>query len=113
MKKLIIKKQLKPDPCNVKTMSINNRIPLVRTDSLKFFRFSIFTILLLLSLINLPSFIYPYYQYPVCKSPFIMPLEGEIITGFRQSYPVPDEQKILKHTGIDIEGNFGQKVIAA
>ena len=115
MKKLIIKKQLKPEPRNVKTMSvnINNRAPFVKTGFIKFFRFSIFTILFLLSLINLPSFIYPDYKSPIYKSPFVMPLEGEIITGFRQSYPVPDEQKILKHTGIDIEGNFGQKVIAA
>ena len=110
MKKLIIKKQLKSNTCNVETrnININNKTSFVKTGFVKFFRFSIFTILFLLTLINQPSFIYPDY-----KSPFVMPLEGETITGFRQSYPVPDEQKFLKHTGIDIEGNFGQKVIAA
>ncbi|MDD5601249.1 MAG: M23 family metallopeptidase [Actinomycetota bacterium] len=110
MKKLIIKKQLKSNTCNVETrnININNKTSFIKTGFVKFFRFSIFTILFLLTLINQPSFIYPDY-----KSPFVMPLEGETITGFRQSYPVPDEQKFLKHTGIDIEGNFGQKVIAA
>jgi len=110
MKKLIIKKQLKSNTCNVETrnININNKTSFVKTGFVKFFRLSIFTILFLLTLINQPSFIYPDY-----KSPFVMPLEGETITGFRQSYPVPDEQKFLKHTGIDIEGNFGQKVIAA
>ena len=110
MKKLIIKKQLKSNTCNVETrnININNKTSFIKTGFVKFFRLSIFTILFLLTLINQPSFIYPDY-----KSPFVMPLEGETITGFRQSYPVPDEQKFLKHTGIDIEGNFGQKVIAA
>ena len=115
MKKLIIKKQLKSNTCNVETrnININNKTSFIKTGFVKFFRLSIFTILFLLTLINLPSFIYSDYKSPDYKSPFVMPLEGETITGFRQSYPVPDEQKFLKHTGIDIEGNFGQKVIAA
>jgi len=51
--------------------------------------------------------------YPGNKSPFIVPLEGEIIVGFRQSYWDEDGQRYLRHTGIDIKGNYGQKVIAA
>lgn len=87
----------------IKSKNINNK-----PGAIKLFLFFLFMILFFFILINSPSFIYPDY-----KSPFIMPLEGEIITGFRQSYLVPEEQKYLKHTGIDIEGKFGQKVIAA
>ncbi len=87
----------------IKSKNINNR-----PGAIKFFLFFLSIVLFSFILINSPSLIYPDY-----KSPFIMPLEGEIITGFRQSYLVPEEQKYLKHTGIDIEGKFGHKVIAA
>jgi murein DD-endopeptidase MepM/ murein hydrolase activator NlpD len=40
-------------------------------------------------------------------------MKGEVITAFRQSYFYEDEQKQLKHTGIDISGKYGQKVTAA
>ena len=83
----------------------NTRSYSIRTNA---FRFVLF---LLLSLYTLTSFPLPVYSY--CKSPFIIPLEGEVITVFRQSYWYPDEQKYLKHTGIDIKGKYGQKVAAA
>jgi murein DD-endopeptidase MepM/ murein hydrolase activator NlpD len=51
--------------------------------------------------------------YPDHKNPFIIPLKGEIVTGFRQSYWDEDKQSYFNHTGIDIEGKFGQKVVAA
>ncbi len=51
--------------------------------------------------------------YPSHKSPFIVPLEGEVIVGFRQSYWDEDKQRYFRHTGIDIKGNYGQKVMAA
>ena len=68
----------------------------------------LFLLLFLCILTSLPSPV-----YPNAKSPFIIPLEGEIITGFRQSYWDLDKQKYLKHTGIDIKGKYGQKVAAA
>jgi murein DD-endopeptidase MepM/ murein hydrolase activator NlpD len=44
--------------------------------------------------------------------PFIYPLEGEIITNFREEYPGP-KNSIRKHTGIDIQGEPGTKVAAS
>jgi len=69
------------------------------------------TLFLLLSFSIFSGFLLPAYSY--IKSPFILPLEGEIITVFRQSYWNEDEQKQLRHTGIDISGKYGQKVTAA
>jgi murein DD-endopeptidase MepM/ murein hydrolase activator NlpD len=121
MKKLIINKQLNLFPCSAKKRSSNKynnpaflKFPLLS----RFLQFPLFVILFLLTFMNMPSFIYPDHNYsdykpPEYKSPFIIPLEGEIITGFRESYIIPDKQECLKHTGIDIEGKSGQKVIAA
>jgi len=76
-----------------------------RTNPLKFVLFLLLTLSIFISS---PS---PAYSY--IKSPFILPIEGEVITAFRQSYLYEDEQKQLKHTGIDISGKYGQKVAAA
>ena len=46
------------------------------------------------------------------QRPFIYPVEGEIITGFREECPGPEES-IRKHTGIDIQGGPGTKVAAS
>jgi murein DD-endopeptidase MepM/ murein hydrolase activator NlpD len=51
--------------------------------------------------------------YPDYRTPFIVPLEGEITVGFRQSYWDEEKEKEYKHTGIDIGGKYGQKVHAA
>jgi murein DD-endopeptidase MepM/ murein hydrolase activator NlpD len=79
-----------------------------RTAAIRILPFFLFIALFSLALIILPTSLYSGH-----KSPFVIPLEGEIITGFRQSYFIPGEQKYLKHTGIDIKGKFGQKVAAA
>jgi murein DD-endopeptidase MepM/ murein hydrolase activator NlpD len=76
-----------------------------RTNPLKF---ALFLLLTLFIFICSPL---PAYSY--IKSPFILPIEGEVITAFRQSYLYEDKQKQLKHTGIDISGKYGQKVAAA
>lgn len=85
------------------TKKANDRITATRI--LPFF---LFITLFSLTLTTLPAFLYSEH-----KSPFVMPLSGEIITGFRQSYFIPDGQRYLKHTGIDIKGKLGQKVTAA
>jgi murein DD-endopeptidase MepM/ murein hydrolase activator NlpD len=69
---------------------------------------SLFLFLLLLFLIKQPL---PVYSDN--KSPFIIPTEGNIVTDFRESYFDTEKDRYLKHTGIDIEGNFGQKVVAS
>lgn len=79
-----------------------------RTTATRILPFFLFITLFSLTLIALPAFL-----YSENKSPFVMPLKGEIITSFRQSYFIPGEQRHLKHTGIDIKGKFGQKVTAA
>jgi len=68
----------------------------------------IFLLLLVYILTGPASPVYPDY-----RTPFIAPLEGEIIVGFRQSYCDEEKGKDSKHTGIDIEGKYGQKVRAA
>ena len=72
------------------------------------FKSILFLLLFLCVLTILPSPVYSNY-----KSPFIMPINGEVITEFRQSYRDEDKQRFLKHTGIDIKGKYGQKVAAA
>ncbi len=47
------------------------------------------------------------------KVPFITPLDGRLITRFRESYWDEVEKVERKHTGIDIEGESGDKVIAS
>ncbi len=81
---------------------------IVKTNKNNLVKLFLFILTLFITLINLPSPIYPVY-----RSPFIKPLDGEIITRFRQSYWDEDKQKYIKHTGIDIEGKYGQKVMAA
>ena len=76
-----------------------------KSDILKFI---LFLSLFLCVLTSLPSPVYSNY-----RSPFIIPINGEVITGFRQSYLDSDKQRFLKHTGIDIKGKYGQKVAAA
>ncbi|MBU2562848.1 MAG: M23 family metallopeptidase [Actinobacteria bacterium] len=72
------------------------------------FKSILFLLLFLCVLTSLPSPVYSNY-----RSPFIIPINGEVITGFRQSYLDSDKQRFLKHTGIDIKGKYGQKVAAA
>ena len=72
------------------------------------FKSILFLLLFLCVLTILPSPVYSNY-----RSPFIIPINGEVITGFRQSYWDEGKQRFLKHTGIDIKGKFGQKVVAA
>lgn len=76
-----------------------------KSDILKFI---LFLSLFLCILTSLPSPVYSNH-----RSPFIIPINGEVITGFRQSYWDESKQRFLKHTGIDIKGKFGQKVVAA
>ena len=65
----------------------------------------------LIPLLSLTIQLKPVYSY--CKTSFIMPLKGSIVVKFRQSYWDDEKEIYRKHTGIDIEGKYGQKVIAA
>jgi murein DD-endopeptidase MepM/ murein hydrolase activator NlpD len=68
----------------------------------------IFLLLLVFVLTGLESPVYPDY-----KTPFIIPIDGKITVGFRQMYWDEEKGKDYKHTGIDVEGKYGQKVHAA
>ena len=70
---------------------------------------------LLILLFSLVFFIYPekVIQADIFKKPFIKPLEGRIIVGFRQEYHDIGKGTTRKHTGIDIEGNAGDTVYAS
>jgi len=70
-------------------------------------------LLFFISLALLFLTIHPQPIYSHYKTPFIMPLKGNIVVKFRQSYWDSEKERYLKHTGIDIEGKFGQKVVAA
>jgi murein DD-endopeptidase MepM/ murein hydrolase activator NlpD len=56
----------------------------------------------------IPRYIFPWDQ----DKPFIYPLEGKVITAFRQDCPGPGGY-IRRHTGIDIQGVPGTKVYAS
>ncbi len=47
------------------------------------------------------------------KQPFIWPIEGEVVTGFREAYWDQDRQRYRKHTGIDIKAKPGTRVKAS
>ena len=65
-------------------------------------------------LVSIPIFIFPtlpaYCNY---KVPFIAPLDGNVILKFREDYIDIEEKVERKHTGVDIEGKIGQKVMAS
>ena len=75
---------------------------------------NILTFLIVAAAIVLPLLIFPRMIYCSYKSPFIIPiLSGNIIVGFRDSYLDKVEQVERKHTGIDIEGEAGENVLAS
>jgi murein DD-endopeptidase MepM/ murein hydrolase activator NlpD len=47
------------------------------------------------------------------KVPFIKPLEGNIVLAFRQPYFDIEEKVERRHTGIDLKGSFGEKILAS
>lgn len=55
----------------------------------------------------------PYSATEDFKKPFILPLDGSIVTSFRETYFDYMKNVYRKHTGIDIEGHAGQKVKAS
>ncbi len=55
----------------------------------------------------------PSYINAEPKAPFILPMAGDIIVMFRQEYLDIEKDRYLRHTGIDIAGSYGQKVVAA
>jgi len=71
----------------------------------RIFLFLLFSFLILLC--------QPVPLYSCYKSPFIMPLNGSIAVKFRQVYRDEEKEISRRHTGIDIEGRYGQKVIAS
>jgi murein DD-endopeptidase MepM/ murein hydrolase activator NlpD len=46
------------------------------------------------------------------RKPFIYPVEGELLTGFRDEY-IAEDGSALRHTGIDIQGEPGNRVAAS
>jgi murein DD-endopeptidase MepM/ murein hydrolase activator NlpD len=57
------------------------------------------------------------YSYPgndtVLRKPFISPLYGDVVLGFREEYFNDERQADYRHTGIDIIGLPGDRVSAA
>lgn len=59
-------------------------------------------------------FLLPENAYTDNKNiPLIRPLQGDVIVDFRQTYFDEDENVTRKHTGIDISGKSGRKVVAS
>lgn len=69
---------------------------------------------LIFILVLIPMFVFPtlpvYCDY---KVPFIAPLDGNVLLKFREEYTDIEEKVERKHTGVDIEGKIGQKVVAS
>jgi murein DD-endopeptidase MepM/ murein hydrolase activator NlpD len=69
---------------------------------------------LIFIIISIPMFIFPTLPaYCDHKVPFIAPLDEDVILKFREDYIDIEEKVERKHTGIDIEGKIGQKVMAS
>jgi lipoprotein NlpD len=47
------------------------------------------------------------------RTPFISPAQGDIITGFREEYYNIENSTHCRHTGVDISGDPGEKVVAS
>lgn len=74
----------------------------------------IFIYIFLIALFSLPSYIFSYpSNSSEYKKPFIYPLQGKILIGFREEYFDIEKSIYYKHTGIDISGNPGEQVLAA
>lgn len=74
----------------------------------------IFIYIFFIAFFFLPSYIFSYPLNPAdYKKPFICPLQGEILTRFREEYFDIEKSAYYRHTGIDISGNPGGQVLAA
>ena len=75
---------------------------------------NVLAFLIVAAAIALPLLLFPRMIYCSYKSPFIIPIaSGNVIVGFRDSYLDKMEQVERKHTGIDIEGQSGENVLAS
>lgn len=73
-----------------------------------------FTYIFFIAFFFFPSYIFSYPVSPAeYKRPFIYPLQGEILIGFREEYFHIEKSAYYKHTGIDISGSPGDRVMAA
>jgi murein DD-endopeptidase MepM/ murein hydrolase activator NlpD len=74
----------------------------------------IFFLFLIPTLFLLPSAL---PANPYCpdsyEKPFIYPIQGKIIKGFKEVYYDTEKSKYYRHTGIDISGDPGDRVAAA
>jgi murein DD-endopeptidase MepM/ murein hydrolase activator NlpD len=74
----------------------------------------IFIIFLIPLLFFIPSSISAYpYSSDSYQKPFIYPIKGKIIRGFREIYYDIEKSEFYRHTGIDILCNPGDKIAAA
>ncbi len=73
-----------------------------------------FIYILFIAFFFLPSYIFSSPDDPSgYKKPFVYPLHGEILIGFREGYFDIEKSAYYKHTGIDISGSPGERVMAA
>lgn len=74
----------------------------------------LFMLIFLFVLLISPAAILSYPDKdPYLREPFIFPLNGNIIVGFREEYFDIDKQLYYRHTGIDISGSQGDRVLAS
>lgn len=72
-----------------------------------------YLIVIVLLFLSIPlSFLFGGVEKSI-KKPFIIPLEGKIITSFRQQYCDKEKEVTRRHTGIDIAGRPGDYVKAS
>ncbi len=75
---------------------------------------NVLAFLIVAAAIAIPLLLFPKMIYCNYKSSFIIPIaSGDIIVGFRDSYLDKVEQVERRHTGIDIEGQPGENVLAS
>jgi len=76
-------------------------------------RYLSFKIILPVMLFTAVLLAFPHCLWAQPQKPFIWPMEGSVITGFREQYWDHNRQKHRKHTGIDIKGSPGSRVKAS
>ena len=74
----------------------------------------LFTFIFIFALLTDPMAILSYPDKdPGLREPFIFPLNGTVILGFREKYFDVSKQLYYRHTGIDISGSQGDMVSAS
>ncbi len=70
-------------------------------------------VIITIAIVLIPLLLAPQYLLAHSLKPFIYPMEGDIVTGFREKYWDQEKEVHRRHTGIDIKNTPGTRVRAS